>query len=338
MTVSPPWYVPGRQETDVEFQAFPPPQVTEATETVEGAPAPAASKTTPGAPPAPPGAPGSSRKRIARRYTPSEKARALECAAAHGVSAAAEKFGASRFAIYDWQRKLEKANAGKGPSPTSGPAPREIEEQRDREILGEWRKHPGLGPSQIRNQLRRRGIKVSITTARRVMEDAGYRPPKVKREPHDERYELDTRDPRTHARTLVQLLATTFYRALNRAPRRDRGGKTRVDLYTQPTPEQREAAREALRERLRKQELARQTLAARLDPAMRALLDDAFARLDLLDPERHFRDSIACYPRDAIVDAIAIFDGKRRAGTLPEGVDARYLLGIVKNVHHVHRG
>jgi hypothetical protein len=50
----------------------------------------------------------------------------------------------------------------------------------------------------------------------------------------------------------------------------------------------------------------------------------------------HFRDAIACYPRDAIVDAIAIFDGKRRAGTLPDGVDARYLLGIARNVHHVH--
>jgi hypothetical protein len=30
---------------------------------------------------------------------------------------------------------------------------------------------------------------VNVNTARRVMEDAGYRPPKVKREPHDERYE-----------------------------------------------------------------------------------------------------------------------------------------------------
>jgi transposase InsO family protein len=128
-------------------------------------------------------------KRIARSYTPSEKAEALEEAAAHGVSAASEKLGMSRFSIYDWQRKVEKAAAGKGPSPTSGPAPQEIEEQRDREILGEWRQHPGLGPSQIRNQLRRRGVTVSVTTARRVMEDAGYRPPKVKREPHDERFE-----------------------------------------------------------------------------------------------------------------------------------------------------
>ena len=133
--------------------------------------------------------PNSLLKRVARSYTPSEKAQALEEAASHGVSAASEKLGMSRFSIYDWQRKVAKAAAGEGPSPTSGPAPQEIEEQRDREILGEWRQHPGLGPSQIRNQLRRRGVQVSVTTARRVMEDAGYRPPKVKREPHDERFE-----------------------------------------------------------------------------------------------------------------------------------------------------
>jgi hypothetical protein len=61
-------------------------------------------------------------------------------------------------------------------------------------------------------------------------------------------------------------------------------------------------------------------------------LDDQFARLRLLDPERHIRIAIAGYPVDAIVDGIFIFDGKRRANTLPDGVDARYLLGIVKNV------
>ena len=133
--------------------------------------------------------PSSLVKRVARSYTPSEKAEALEHAAAHGVSAASDTFNISRFSIYDWQRKLKKAAAGEGPSPTSGPSPQTVEDQRDQEILGEWRKHPGLGPSQIRNQLRRRGVKVSVTTARRVMEDAGYRPPKVQREPHDERFE-----------------------------------------------------------------------------------------------------------------------------------------------------
>jgi transposase-like protein len=126
---------------------------------------------------------------VARSYTPSEKARALEYAAEHGVSKAAEHFGISRFSLYEWRHKLKKAVAGEGPSPTSGPAPAEIEEQRDREILGEWRQHPGLGPSQVRNQLRRRGIKVAVATVRRVMEDEGYRAPKVKRQPHDERFE-----------------------------------------------------------------------------------------------------------------------------------------------------
>jgi putative transposase len=130
------------------------------------------------------------RKRVpAKRYTPSQKAEVVEHAAAHGVSAAAERFGVSRFSIYGWLTQVDAAAKGNGPSPTSGPSPTEIETQRDREILAEWHKHPGLGPSQVVNQLRRGGVKVSVHTARRVMTDAGYRPPKVKREPHDERFE-----------------------------------------------------------------------------------------------------------------------------------------------------
>ena len=136
------------------------------------------------------GVSASGRKRVtARRYTPSEKARAVEYAAAHGVSEASDKLGISRFSIYSWLRQVDKAAKGEGPSPTSGPAPADIEAQRDREILAEWHKHPGLGPSQVVNQLRRGGVKVSVHTVRQVMTDAGYRPPKVKREPHDERFE-----------------------------------------------------------------------------------------------------------------------------------------------------
>jgi len=99
------------------------------------------------------------------------------------------------------------------------------------------------------------------------------------------------------------------------------------------TPEQYEAACAALRGRLRKRELARQPRAARRDPVIAALLGDASAHLGLLDPERHFRDAIACYPRDAI----ASFSGKRPASTLPDGVSARYLLAIVRSLHHRHR-
>jgi len=124
-----------------------------------------------------------------KRYTPSQKAEVLEYASEHGVTATAAKFEVSRFSIYTWQKKLQKAAQGQGPSPTSGPAPSEVEAQRDREILDEWQRHPGLGPSQIRNQLRRKSIKVSVHTVQRVMEDAGYRPPKVKRTSHDKRFD-----------------------------------------------------------------------------------------------------------------------------------------------------
>jgi len=106
----------------------------------------------------------------------------------HGVTAAAEKSGASRFSIYQWQRKVKRAAKGEGPSPTSGPSTSEIEAKRDAEILDEYKTHAGLGPSQIRNQLARKNVRVSVHTVRRVMEGAGYRPPKVERKKHDRRY------------------------------------------------------------------------------------------------------------------------------------------------------
>jgi putative transposase len=129
------------------------------------------------------------KRRVAKTYSPSQKAQVLEHAAKHGADAAAKKFGVSRFSVYEWRRRLAKAAAGEGPSPTSGEAPSEIAAQRDKEILDEWHRQPGLGPSQIKNQLRRAGVKVSVHTVRRVMEEQGYRPPKVKREGHEERYE-----------------------------------------------------------------------------------------------------------------------------------------------------
>ena len=127
-------------------------------------------------------------RRVARKYTPSQREEALELAAKIGVTKTSEKLGMSRFSLYEWQRKVKLAAAGQGDCPTSGPDPSEA--KRDREILEMWREHPGLGPSQVKNQLRRKGVKVSTGTTRRVMEDAGYRPPKRReRSEHDRRYE-----------------------------------------------------------------------------------------------------------------------------------------------------
>jgi len=135
------------------------------------------------------------------------------------------------------------------------------------------------------------------------------------------------------ARTLVDIVVGTWARTTNHRPRKDRDGRSRVDLYGHtPTAEQIARARSELRDLADRQERARQTLLARRRPEVLALLDDYFERIGLLDPERHFRVVIAGYPKNAIVDGLAIFDGKRQASTLPDGADARYLLGIVKNV------
>ena len=151
--------------------------------------------------------------------------------------------------------------------------------------------------------------------------------------------ELDTSNSMRLAIYIARLVAETFARGINLRPRQGRGGTSRKDLHRAGKPisrEQRAAAEQALRARLRKQEHARQTCEARQDPLVRELLNRAFEHLGLDDPERHFRNAIARYPRDTIIDSLAIYAGKAKGGTLPPSVDARYLLGIVKNVHHVH--
>ncbi len=129
--------------------------------------------------PAPPAAveAGASARQVGKRYTPSQKAAAVAMAVSDGVSAAARTAGATPQSIYRW---LEATRRTAGEPMERTWEQTEVEKQRDLEILHEWHKQPGLGPSQIRNQLRRRGIHSSTLTVRRVMVDAGYRPPKVK--------------------------------------------------------------------------------------------------------------------------------------------------------------
>lgn len=139
--------------------------------------------------------------------------------------------------------------------------------------------------------------------------------------------------PRDLARGFLGIVAELWARTTNHRPRRDRGGRSRADLYAdQPTTEQVEQAKRELREIAERQDRARLTLKARRRPEVLELLDHHFERLGLVDPERHFRITIAGYPRDAIIDAVYAFEAKKRAMTLPVGADARYLLGIVKNV------
>ena len=151
---------------------------------------------------------------------------------------------------------------------------------------------------------------------------------------------LNTLDPQILARKVLDLVVTTWARTLNHRPRSDRTKHSRVALYqaAAPTEAEREAARKALLERHVRQETARKTRRARLDPVLRAHMDRAFGRLGLDDPDGHFRAALAVFPHRAITAGLAIFAAKKRADTLPDGVDARYLLGIVRRVRDEDEG
>jgi len=130
------------------------------------------------------------RKAVAKVYTPSQRAQALEYADKHGPTLTAKELGISRFSLRDWRRKAAQHAKGErtdNPLAGSDENPATI---RDSRILAEWRAHPGLGPTQIRNQLRRGGFKVSTHTVRCVLDANGYVAPRSRRqEAHDNFYE-----------------------------------------------------------------------------------------------------------------------------------------------------
>jgi hypothetical protein len=146
--------------------------------------------------------------------------------------------------------------------------------------------------------------------------------------------------PRDVAKTVLELMVTTWARTLNnRRPRTgDRRSRVERHLDHKPTLEEIERAKQALDERIHKQNEARKTRNARLDPLVRSTLATAFARFGFDDPNGYQLAGTARYPIDVVVDGIAIFEGKRRAGTLPPTADARYLLGIVRNVGDEREG
>ncbi len=188
----------GRPRKTQAVDARPPPQAAPSHKDVEAAP-PVKSK----------------RAIVARTYLPSARARALELADEKGVSEAARELGISRFSIYDWRRKNQLAAEGNDQvSPLAG---EDVDPAvaRDARILQEWKTHPGLGPSQIRNQLRRAGVKVSVHTVRVVMDANGYVMPRTRRtDVHDRRYEAVRPNQLWHADFLSRHINKQLIRVL----------------------------------------------------------------------------------------------------------------------------
>jgi len=125
-----------------------------------------------------------------RRYSPAERAEILKDAKELGVSQAVEKHGCSTWSIYDWRKKAKRAAQQESePGGSDEFSEDSLRDDRHRLILELWHQQPGLGPSQIRNLLKRRGFKASVNTVRAIMEEHGYVHPKLRRKEHTGRYE-----------------------------------------------------------------------------------------------------------------------------------------------------
>jgi hypothetical protein len=91
---------------------------------------------------------------------------------------------------------------------------------------------------------------------------------------------LDTRaGPRALATAFVTLVVQLWARTTNHRPRADRGGRSRVELYSvdPPSDEQIDQARRELRETAERQERDRRTREARCRPEVLELLDAHFS-------------------------------------------------------------
>jgi putative transposase len=138
-----------------------------------------------------------------RRYSPGERAQMLKDAESMGVAAAAAKHRSSKWTIYDWRKQdIRRAKAEQAKreallhqgDATDGQTDKvdvaEVsQDERHQLILEIWHSNPGLGPSQIRNQLKRKGFKASVSTVRAIMEEHGYVQPKARRKEHSGEYE-----------------------------------------------------------------------------------------------------------------------------------------------------
>ncbi len=126
--------------------------------------------------------------RKGRRYGVAEKEEVLREAARVGVSAAAEKKRISRWSIYEWRRRQRGARSRKQTEQALAPRssrPKRIasklSEERYHLIAETWLENQALGPRQVRQLLRRKhAIRVGTSTVRRVIEEHGYVPPKIK--------------------------------------------------------------------------------------------------------------------------------------------------------------
>ena len=120
-----------------------------------------------------------------RQFNQEQKLVILESAKEVGIKEASRIAGVHYTTVYEWRNKLEALGRDgflSYCSESRGRGIKRVTEVQENAVLGTWKRYPGFGPSQVRNQLRRQGVTVSTRTVHRIMEANGYRGVRKKRE------------------------------------------------------------------------------------------------------------------------------------------------------------
>ncbi|MEE8605140.1 MAG: DDE-type integrase/transposase/recombinase [Candidatus Aminicenantaceae bacterium] len=126
-----------------------------------------------------------------------------------GIKESSDVVGVHYSTVYQWQRKLnvlgEEAFLAYRPK-SRGRGIKKVTEQQEKAVRKTWKRYPGFGPSQVRNQLRRQGITISTKTVQKIMEANGYRGIRKKRDKKEsQRFEA------TRPLELVQIDILEFF-------------------------------------------------------------------------------------------------------------------------------
>jgi len=118
-----------------------------------------------------------------KRFNQKQKFAILESAKKVGINEASRLSEVHFTTVYIWQRQLkalgkDKFLAYKAPSPGRGQ--KKITPEKEEGVLTTWKRYPSFGPGQVRNQLRRQGVTISVRTVRLIMEANGYKSPRKK--------------------------------------------------------------------------------------------------------------------------------------------------------------
>ncbi len=113
-----------------------------------------------------------------KHFGQEERLAVVKSAKEVGIKEAAQIAGVHYTTVYEWRREVDALGeegflACKVKS--RGRGIKKVTEEQDKAVLETWKRYPGFGPGQVRNQLRRQGVTISTRTVRSIMEANGYK-------------------------------------------------------------------------------------------------------------------------------------------------------------------